>query len=191
MKTRIGLILILTSILPLTADGPEIAAQLGLEIRGQASRRAKARDSIKVNERVIAYAMPSQECFQYVILTAAGKSRLLNPGKEKGFKDEAEAFPSLEQGWTPGAAGPAEITFIISKSPIAELAPLKNGTSADDWRKIEEKLREKARINDAAGKPIPIAANVRSLGAAAFARQLPKYSGSGIIAARFHLDVQN
>ncbi|MCE9597956.1 MAG: hypothetical protein K8S54_08305 [Spirochaetia bacterium] len=191
MKRQLGLVLLLVTTLPLLADEPEISAQLGLEIRGQGNRRAKARDTIKLNERVFAYTMAAQDSYQYVILTAAGKSRLINAGREKAYKGEAEAFPSLEQGWAPAGTGPVEVTFIISKQMIAELAPLQNGTSADDWRKIEEKLREKARINDAAGKPTPIAANVRSIGASVFARQLPKYSGSGIIAARFHLDVQN
>jgi len=186
------IVLALLSLSPVIVQAEEVKARLGVELRsGAAPRTAKARDTVRAGDRIIAYAQPGQNCHIYVVFSHAGKAWLVNPGALGGLKDYAEAYPNLEAGWAvPAGAGPVEVMLIVSATPLADVAALRAPVSADAWKKVEKRLRDEELMRDSFGKPVPVAANVRSIGAEAFARQLPMYSGTKLVSARFVLEVQ-
>lgn len=179
-------------ICPVFLHAEDLKARLGVELRGSVPRAAKARDTVRAGDRIAAYAQPSQNCSLYVVISHAGKTWLLNQKPYTAVKDSAEAYPNLESGWqVPPGHGPVEIMLIVSAVPLNEVAALQKSVSTDEWRKIEKRLRDEERMRDSSGKPVPVAANVRSIGAEAFTRKLPVYSGAALISARFFLEVQN
>lgn len=177
---------------PVILQAEDIKARLGVELRGGSPRAAKARDTVRAGDRVAAYVQPSQNCSLYAVISHAGKTWLLNQKPYTGIKDSAEAYPNLESGWqVPAGSGSVEIMLIVSAVPLNDVAALQTPVSTDEWRKIEKRLRDEERMRDSSGKPVPVAANVRSIGAEAFTRKLPMFSGAKLISARFFLEVQN
>lgn len=189
MKRLLLAILILS---PALVQAEEVKARLGLELRtASGPRTSRARDTVRPGDRIAAYVLPAQNCNAYVVFNHGGKAWLANPAAVAGLKDNAEAYPSLEAGWTvPSGAGPVEVMLIVSAIPLADVALLRTPVSADAWKKVEKRLRDEELMRDSFGKPVPVAANVRSIGAEAFARQLPVYSGAKLVSARFVLEVQ-
>jgi hypothetical protein len=186
------IVLSLIILCPVILQAEDIKARLGLELRSSAApRTAKARDTVRTGDRIVAYSQPGQNCHVYVVFSHAGKAWLANPAAVNGMKDYAEAYPNLETGWTvPSGAGPVEVMLIVSGIPLADVASLRTPVSTDAWKKIEKRLRDEELMRDSFGKPVPVAANVRSIGAEAFARTLPMYSGAKLVSARFVLEVQ-
>lgn len=187
-----AILMMLLTLTPFLLQAQELKARLGVEVRsGGTSRAARARDRARPGDQLVAYVLPSQACHFYAVLHHGGKARLISPAASLA-RDTAEAFPGLDAGFAvPQGQGAVEITLIVASAPLPELAALTNPVSADEWKKIEKRLREQEHMRDSSGKPVPVAANVRAVGAEAFARQLPVYSGNKLMSARFVLEVQN
>jgi hypothetical protein len=176
-----------------------IRAKVAIQVKsGESVTRAKAKDRIKVDDKLRIYIIPEVDSYVYVIHTDQKKVTLLNSGKDQRTlkKDLLLVLPSTDEFYQVDGNSDRELfTVICSPIELPELStlPTEGEGIFTKWMTLEKSLIEKSKINlgEEGEKPLEIAGNVRGpLENDPFLSQLQIFSGNSLLVKRYEFNVK-
>jgi hypothetical protein len=175
-----------------------LSARIGILIdSGEQLIRARGQEKIKPGDRIRIHVQSEGACNLYVVHTDHKTVTLL--GAFEGMSPGAQiVLPALSEFYEVDGKSPIEaFTIICSTVKLNDLWALFNSRVAyKSWAAMEEKLLKQGKIDlsQKPDKPSPIDGNVRELTGGnkddSLIRELPIYSGNGILVKRYEFDIK-
>lgn len=170
--------------------------KVGLRINQSGKvRSARPEDTVVKGDALRIYVQPEMDGFLYIIHSDKKLSSLLNDGYHQVKKGEYIIFPdSKSELEVDGKSRKEILTIVFSSDKRGDIQTLfeKDQVPAEEWEKIEKRLKDQSsiKLSEGSDKPFAIAGNVRGDSKDPFFQDLKVSAGIGLVLKRYVLTVK-
>ncbi len=201
LPIALSAMMLLTGLCPAIAQEEQrVRAKIGIQIFwDRTENRAGSRELVKTGDRIRIYVHPLENAYVYVVYSDDRTAKLLNKTRQH-LPESLMVLPS-EQAYykVDGNSATENFTIVCSPEKLPQISGLADADMPrDKWLLVQEELTKRSGIELSRKRTeadVELAGNVRGAddlkNTEAFVRNLPIFSGKGLVVKKYEFKLQN